>query len=137
MSRQNQAVLTLTVDGRDFGVWDKLDGGEIDSDETKYKPGGMGPAVSLGGAVEVGDLTVSRLYVLGRDTETIHWLVSRVGKGQCVLGRMSLDTDGNVWGTPGLVYSGVLKTVTPPPVDSESSDAALIEAVIAPGGTVA
>jgi hypothetical protein len=136
MSRQNQAAVTLTVDGVDLGVWDKLSGGEIDSDETKYKPGGMGPHVSLGGAVEVGDLTVSRLYVLGRDTEKIHWLISRVGKGDCVCARSSLDADGNAWGTPGLVYTGKLKTLTPPELDSESSDAALIELVISPTGTI-
>jgi len=136
MSRQNQAAITLTVDGRDMGVWDKLSGGEIDSEETKYKPGAMAPHVSLGGAVEVGDVTVSRLYVLGRDTETIHWLISRVGKGDCVLARPALDPDGNVWGTPGLVYSGKLKTLTPPELDSESSDPALIELVVAPNGTI-
>jgi hypothetical protein len=137
MSRQNQAAISLSVDGRDLGVWDKWAGGEVDSEETKYKPGAMAPHVSLGGAVEVGDVTLSRLYALGRDTDTIHWLISRVGKGSCVASRISLDTDGNAWGTPGLVYTGTLKTVTPPELDSESSDAALIEVVVAPVGTVA
>lgn len=125
----------MTVDGTALGVYDKLTGGEVDSEETKYKPGGMGASVSLGGSVEVGNLTISRLYVLNRDHDNIHWLLSRAGKGQVVISRQPLDVDGNAYGRP-LVYTGTLKTVTPPEVDSESSDAALIECEITPAGTV-
>lgn len=136
MSRQDQYAVTFTLDGRDLGVWDKLSGGEIDSEETKYKPGSMAPSVSLGGSTEVGNLTVSRLYVLNRDHDNIHWMISRAGKGNCVLSRQPLDADGNAYGRP-LVYTGKLKTVTPPEVDSESSDAALLECEVTPAGTVA
>ena len=136
MSRQDQYAVTLTVDGRDFGTWDMLKGGEIDSEELKFKPGGMASSVSLGGAVEVSNLKVSRLYSLSRDSTQIHWLISRVGKGDCVLNRQSLDVDANVYGPP-LVYTGKLKNVTPPEVDSTSSDAGLIELEITPAGTVA
>lgn len=135
MSRQDQYAVSMTVDGTPLGVYDKLTGGEIDSEETKYKPGGMGSAVSLGGSVEVGNLTISRLYVLNRDHDNIHWLLSRAGKGQVVVNRQPLDVDGNAYGRP-LVYTGTLKTVTPPEVDSESSDAALLECEITPAGTV-
>jgi hypothetical protein len=139
MSRQDQYAITLNVDGVDMGVWDKLSGGEIDSEESKYKPGGMGAHISLGGSVEVGNITVSRLYNLNRDHEGangIHWLISRVGKGNVTVNRQPLDVDGNAFGRP-LVYTGKLKTVTPPEVDSESADAALIECEITPAGTVA
>ena len=136
MSRQDQYAVTMTVDGQDFGIWDKLTGGEIDSEETKYKPGGMGASVSLGGSTEVGNLTISRLYLLARDHERIHWLIGRAGKGDVVINRQPLDVDGNAYGRP-LVYTGVLKTVTPPEVDSESSDAALLECEVTPAGTVA
>lgn len=128
--------MTFTVDGQDLGVWDKLTGGEVDSEETKYKPGGMAAPVTLGGSVEVGNLTISRLYVLNRDHDRVHWLISRVGKGSCVVNRQPLDVDGNAYGRP-LVYTGTLKTVTPPEVDSESSDAGLLECEITPAGTVA
>jgi hypothetical protein len=36
-----------------------------------------------------------------------------------------------------LVYRGTLKTVTPPEIDSESSDAAVLEIEVTPAGTVA
>jgi len=138
MSRQDQYAVTFNVDGRDLGVWDKLEGGEVDSEEAKYKPGAMGAHISLGGSVEVGNLTISRLYRLDRDHEGatgIHWLLSRVGKGNCTINRQPLDTDGNAFGRP-LVYTGKLKTVTPPDVDSESGDAAVLECEITPAGTV-
>jgi hypothetical protein len=136
MSRQDQYNTTMTVDGQDTGVWDKLTGGEVDSEEAKYRPGGMAAHVSLGGSVEVGNLTISRLYILNRDHDNMHWLLSRVGRGQVTINRQPLDVDSNAYGRP-LVYTGTLKTVTPPEVDSESSDAALIECEITPAGTVA
>lgn len=136
MSRQDQYAITLNVDEIDLGVWDKLEGGEIDSEELKYKPGSMGASVSLGGSTEVGTLTVSRLYVLNRDHDRIHWLISRVGKGAATVNRQPLDIDGNAYGRP-LVYTGKVKSVTPPEVDSEGSDAALLAIEITPAGTVA
>jgi hypothetical protein len=144
MSRQDQYNVSMTVDGYLTGTWDKLEGGEIDSEENKYRPGAMGAHVSLGGSVEVGNLTISRLYDLQRDhgavgskgnPGTIHWMIERTGKGQCVISRQPLDIDGNAFGDP-IVYSGTLKTVTPPEVDSESSDAGLLECEITPSGTV-
>src|SRR4051812_22890016 len=112
MSTQNQSLVTFTVDGEDFGVWDKLTGGEVDSETLKYKPGGMGNAITLGGSVEVGDVTISRLFAIGRDTETLHRLIGKVGKGNGVIARQALDPDGHVWGVGGLVYKGKIKTVT-------------------------
>jgi hypothetical protein len=134
--RQDQYDLKVSVDGQDLGTWDKFTGGEVDSDETTYKPGGMAPRISLGGSVNVGAVTVSRLFDLTRDEPLVHWLISRAGKGQAVVSKQPLDVDGNVNGRP-LVYSGKLKQVNPPEVDSESSDAALIELELTPAGTVA
>jgi hypothetical protein len=134
--RQDQYDVKVSVDGQDLGTWDKFTGGEVDSDETTYKPGGMAPRISLGGSVNVGAVTVSRLFDLTRDEPIVHWLISRAGKGQAVVSKQPLDVDGNVNGRP-LVYSGKLKQVNPPEVDSESSDAALIELEVTPAGTVA
>lgn len=135
MSRQDQYAVSVSIDGTDTGIWDKLSGGEIDSEETKYKPGGMATAVSLGGSVEVGNVTVSRLYVLPRDHAVIKTWINRVGKATVVVTKQSLDVDGNSFGSP-LVYQGTLKTVTPPEVDSESNDAALVELEVTCSGTV-
>jgi hypothetical protein len=136
MSRLDQADVKVTVDGVNLGTFDKLTGGEVDSEETTYKPGAMGARISLGGSVNVGAVTVSRLYDLDRDHSIIHWLISRAGKGEMVIVKPALDVDGNAYGKP-LTYRGKLKQVNPPDVDSESSDAALLELEMTPSGTVA
>jgi hypothetical protein len=134
--RKDQHRVTVIVDGKNLGVFDVLTGGETDSDELKYRPGGMAPVISLGGVVTVGQLIVSRIYKLQRDHLQVHWLLGRVGKGNVVVNKAVLDPDGNVFGKP-LVTKGVLKRVTPPEVDSNATgDAAIIELEITPAGVV-
>lgn len=110
----------------DYGIFDKMSGGEIDSDDNQYKPGAMGPPVSLGGPKSVGNVTVSRLYRLARDHDGVQQLIDAAGKSRMVVTKQPLDIDGNAYGRP-IVYKGILKRVSPPDVDSESSDAGLIE----------
>lgn len=136
MSRQDQYAVAVEIDGVYTGIWDKMSGGEIDSEETKYKPGGMLTEISLGGSTNMGNVTVSRLYDLNRDHLSVKAWMSRAGKAAVKVTKQPLDTDGNAFGAP-LVYAGKLKMVTPPEVDSESSDAALIELEISTAGTVA
>lgn len=135
MSRQNEYAVTVTIDGIDYGVYDKLSGGEVDSEELTYSPGAMAPKISLGGIPTVGQVVISRLYVLERDHLTVHTLMQAVGKADAVIKKQPLDSDRNAFGRP-LTYSGKLKRVSPPEHDSESTDAALIEIEITPAGTV-
>ena len=133
--RKDMFDVTVTVDGVKLGTWDVQTGGESDTDELTYKPGGMAPVVSLGGSITIGQVVISRLFDLQRDNPRIHWLLGRVGKGQVVVNKQPLDGDGNVYGK-ALVYKGVLKRVTPPEVDSTSTDAATVEMEITPAGSV-
>jgi len=135
VSRKDQYDTRVVIDGVNLGTWDVLTGGEIDSDELKYKPGGMAAEVSLGGTITTGQVVVSRLYRLQRDHPRIHWLIARVGKAKVVVNKQPLDPDGNAFGKP-LVYKGVLKRVLPPEVDSTSTDAATIEIEVTPHGAV-
>lgn len=133
--RQDQWSNTVTIDGRPMGVWDTLSGGESDSEETKYKPGGMQPEVSLGGSRSIGNLTLARL--LGReDWDFMRGLMNKTGVVGCIVSRQPLDGDGNPWGRP-LTYRGTLKTVTPGDTDSNSSDAQTWEIVVSTEGSVA
>ena len=134
--RKDMWRVKLVVDGKPLDdSWDVLTGGESDTDELTYKPGGMGATISLGGSVTIGQLVVSRYYDQPRDDAQLHWLLSRVGKGQVKLTKTALDANGNPWGK-ALVYTGTLKRVTPPEVDSTSTDAATIEMEITPAGSV-
>lgn len=110
----------------DLGIWDKKSGGDLDSTDTVYRPGAMGPQVSLGGPKTTSAITVSRLYRLERDHQHMARLWRAVGRGQMIVSQQPLDIEGNVFGKP-IVYSGKLKTVKAPPVDSEASGAAMLE----------
>lgn len=121
MSRSDQHLTTVVLDGRPLGVFDKITGGEVDSEESKYRPGGMGAQRSLGGPSSVGNVTVERLYELARDHDLARWAQTRAGRGRVTVSKQPLDTEGNPFGKP-LVYQGSLKTVTFPDGDSDSAD---------------
>lgn len=127
MSREDQYNITVTVAyggvPKDLGTFDSFDGGEVDSEETKYWPGGMGEQVSLGGRRSVGNVTVGRLYDLTRDHPLMGWLMGGVGKAEVTVTKTSMTIDEVGIAAP-LVYTGKLKTVTPPGHDSESNSAA-------------
>lgn len=136
MSRQDQYNVTVSVAGTNLGTFDKMTGGDFDSEETKYKPGAMAPQISLGGSQTVSNIVVSRLYVLERDHSIINWLKSQVGKGECVVSKQPLDINEHPFGSP-IVYQGKLKKVTPPPADSEATTTpGLIELEISTSGIV-
>jgi hypothetical protein len=134
MSREDQYNVTVSVaykvggvlQTKDLGTFDTFDGGEIDSEETKFHPGGLGQPVSLGGRRTVNNVTVGRLYDLSRDHPNAGWLAGGVGKADVVVVKTSIDVDGNAFGR-ALVYRGKLKQLTLPSHDSESSDAAIYE----------
>lgn len=109
-----------------YGTFDKMSGGGLSSGAASYSPGGMQPPVSLGGKKTTANVTVSRLYRLGRDHDVVQQLLNSVGKSNMVVTKQPLDIEGNVYGRP-IVYKGVLDRVTAPDVDSESSGAGLIE----------
>jgi hypothetical protein len=124
-TREDTHLLTLVVDGRDLGIWDKKEGGEIDSEENKYKPGGMAQEISLGGTRTIGNCTFSRLFDWARDDPIMPWLFPRVGNGRGALGVQMLDVTGAPRGRL-MTLGGTLKTMTPPDLDSTSNDPALV-----------
>jgi hypothetical protein len=112
----------------DLGVWDKRGGGAIDSEETRYNPGGMAPAVSLGGRKTVENVTVSRLYRIVRDhSRMTQRMINGVGRAEMIVKQQPMEITGGPSGLPQIVWKGTLKRVTVPEHDSESNDAALIE----------
>lgn len=121
MSRSDQYAVSVSIDGTPLGVFDTFGGGAVDSQETKYRPGAMSTEVSLGGTRTVGNVTVGRLYDLARDHDLVRWLMGRAGRGRATITKQPLDTDRNPFGRP-LVYTGKLKTVTPPDHDSNDSN---------------
>jgi hypothetical protein len=133
--RKDQWNVTVNVDGRKLGTFDVKTGGDTDTNELTYLPGAMMPAISLGGMVTVAAVVVHRLYSLERDQAIVHWLLERVGFAKCVVNQQPLDPDKNAWGKP-LVVKGTLKRVTVPEVDSNTTEASLLELEITPQGGI-
>lgn len=134
-TRQDQYNVTVSVNGNSYGTWDKMSGGDIDSEETKYNPGAMGASISLGGRKTVSNVTVQRLYDLQRDHALMPGLIAMVGKANMVVSKQPLDADGNAFGAP-IVYTGKLKMVQLPEHDSESNTAAMVSLEMSSAGTV-
>src|SRR5215831_18695795 len=122
-TRQDMFVVRLTVEGNSFGIWDKKTGGELDSDEVKYYPGGMNLPVTLGGKVTPGNLTLQRLYDRLDDHDRINDLFNAVGRGKVSVSQRPMDLNGDGYGKP-VIWTGKLKRVLVPDVDSESTTAA-------------
>lgn len=133
-AKVDQFLVSATVDGRDMGIWDTKEGGETDSEETRYRPGG-GPEESLGGSTTVTQVTATRMFRRGRDDTALRYLRSKAGHGEVILKVITKDADGNPW-ADGETYRGVLKRVSPPTVDSNSNDVAMVTMEMTPGSTV-
>ena len=132
-TRQDTHRITVSIEhptsGQlvNYGVFDKWTGGAADSDDQRYYPGGMAPQISLGGRKMTDNVTISRLYRLERDHPVMQQLFDSRGLPSTIQ-RVPLDIQGQAGGKP-IVYQGRLKTVTPPPLDSEQSGPALLELV--------
>jgi hypothetical protein len=130
-TRQDTFLLNVKVTtpagAINLGAFDKKSGGELDSDEVTYYPGGMVPRISLGGRVTPGNVTLQRIYDRFDDHAKIGALLNAVGKGTVTVTQRPMDIDGNVFGQTGIQWIGVLKRVQVPDVDSEATSAALLE----------
>lgn len=132
--REDTYEVSLTIDGVNFGIWDGISGGAINSAELKFRPGGMRPQRSLGGSKTVENVTLKRL----NDEEVMAMmpaLEDKVGNGACVASKQLLTPKGAPIGSP-LVYTGTLQSVNPPDHDSESDDAGMLEIEISTDGNV-
>jgi hypothetical protein len=135
MTRMDQALITATVDGVPLGVFDKRTGGDTDSEESKYRPGGLGMQVALGGKTIITNVIIDRLYDLERDHELARRLRTRVGVALASVSEQPLDRDRNPWGRP-IVWHGILKMVQTPERDSETNGPALFHIEISTEGNV-
>lgn len=110
-----------------LGIWDKKTGGDLDSDEVKYYPGNMGVVQSLGGRLVPNNLTIQRIFDRVDDSGEINRLLNGVGQARMTVTQRPLNIDGSKVGAKRVIWTGVLKRVLIPDVDSEATSAALIE----------
>ena len=119
---QNQAVISLSVDGRQVPFkFQKRSGGKYSTAGSKTPPGGVEPMVAHGGIREREDLTTEWELVPSRDLAFIKWLKTRVSKGDIRGEEHLLDKEGNVLDVLD-EFAGVLTEFDPGPYDATSSD---------------
>lgn len=135
-TREDTWRVNVTVGDRPLGVFDSFSGGEIDSEEAKYPPGGMAAEISLGGRRTIGNVTVGKYLDRATDWPLVKWLASQVGAARVTIGLTPLAFDASSGGEP-LVYGGTLKTVTVPDIDSAGNDVAKLELECTMDGAVA
>ena len=123
--RADTWLVTVNVAGRNLGIWDTLSGPETDSEESRFRPGGMNDEVSLGGRQTLGNAVLSRLHDEWLATQT-KWLRSQCGMARGTIGRVPLNAFKQQAGPPEY-YGGTLKRVSPPDHDSMGGDAAMVE----------
>lgn len=134
-STTNMVAISATIDGTDTGIWDKISGRTVDSEETKYRPGNMGQQIAIGGQKTIENITMSRIFDSVRDQGLARLLMGKVGRAKCTIKEQPLDVNGAAWGNP-YVFTGRLKSVKLPDRDSEGTDAALWEIEISTDANV-
>ncbi len=132
MSREDQYDVSVTLIDPANGTrhkldrFDKMAGGAVESETTSYREGGMSTKRSLGGTSSTSNVTAQRLYKHSRDHVLMPMLWSAAGKWGMEVVKQPLDINGVIFGSP-ITYKGTLINVSAPDVDSESTDAALLE----------
>lgn len=135
--RQDQWLNTLTIAGKNYGVWDTLAGGDIAFSENKYKKGGMKPEKTLGGTKTVNNVTLGRLLDIedADDWDLLKGLMVLEENTPATISRQPLDADGNPFGKP-LGYTGLVLQAMPGDTDANQEGPQVWSVVISTDGTV-
>lgn len=125
-------LVTATINGRSWGVFDTHSGGGETADVTKYRPGGLAPQITFPSLSEFDDLTVTRYWDSSRDGALLRSVRGKVGSLSMTVTIQALAKDGSpLAGSENRrTYSGTLSGVTEPESDSTSGDAATFELVM-------
>ena len=128
--RSDQAAIHVTVAGvpLDNVVWDTMEGGDNVAEDVAYLPGGMAPQINLGGLPKRGDITVTRIWSDAL-VRVYKQLDQASGQAGVTVTYTVLDASGQSTGS-SVTYTGVLKSVTRPNYDSNTSSEAKLQLVI-------
>ena len=128
--RSDMFQLQVSVAGVNIDTisWDSVEGGELQSDDTSFNPGGMQPQIALGGKRSRSAMTVKRIWsdaLLGSYVA----LDNVAGNAPVTISVQTLSASKQPVGSP-LVYTGILQTCTRPGFDSSSSSVVYLQLVV-------
>jgi hypothetical protein len=127
---EQQWLATLSVDGTDYGIFDKFTGGDVTSSVVKHRPGGMGPEITYLSLPVYSDVTLTKVYESHRDHDRVADLHAMVGRVLATVSLQPLGDDGHPFGKVRS-YSGRLIGVKDGGTDSNSNAARMFEVDIA------
>lgn len=107
--------------------WQTLSGGDKTSEDTKTRPGGQEPQVSLGGPTTRSDVTVTRLHGTTIHPYIIQW--EQAINAPMWVSYTPLDANANPAG-PTIAIHGILKGVTQNEMDSDNQGKKTISLVM-------
>jgi|GEM_PF-3748896 len=133
----NQASCTLTVNGREYSfVFNKRDGGMVDSEESKTFPGGGRKQRAHLGQATVENVTLTGEMVPDRDHEEIIALKALIGfEPEASVVENAIDANGVAYRVLN-TWTGLLKSVNTGNYDAGSSDPREFEVEISTHGEV-
>jgi len=126
--RADMADIRVKLDDRpQGGMWATYEGGALEADDQKTRPGGMQRQIAIGGPTSRGDVTVTTQFTdgiakLAKDFE------NRSGRGKLSISVTFLDPDGVATG-PSFTRSGIVKSVQIPDVDVNTGDVAFLTVI--------
>jgi hypothetical protein len=127
--RADMADIRVSLDGiPQGGMWATYEGGALEADDQKTRPGGMTRQLAIGGPTSRGDVTVTTQFTDGiakiaKDFE------GRSGRGKLDITVTYMDTDGGTLGKPSFTRSGIVKSVQIPDVDVNTGDVAFLTVI--------
>lgn len=135
-NRQDNVRITAEVDGvGDLGTFEDRAGGASDSAAVTYQLGGMGGRVALGGAKEVTNVTIKRIYD-DKARTYVSKLRGLTGRGRMTIKEVPLDDEGVAIDTAMEVFRGILKSVHVADRKSDAAAAAEIDLEMVVDGPV-
>jgi hypothetical protein len=127
--RADMADIKVSVDGVQIGgMWATYEGGALEADDQKTRPGGMARQVAIGGPTSRNDITVSTQF-----TDSIavkaKALENRSGRGSLKISVVFKDPNGTNNNDHSFTRTGVVKSVQIPDLDVNTGDVGFLTLV--------
>lgn len=123
---EQQWLVSLNVNGVDYGVFDKFSGGDVTSSPVKNRPGGMGDEITYTALPVYSDIVITKVYETQKDHARVGLLKTLVGRAVATVTLQPLDDSGIPWGSP-TVFNGRLAAVKTGQTDSNSNSPRMVE----------
>jgi hypothetical protein len=127
--RQDMAAIYVTINGSKFGdTWAEAEGGDLEADDAKTRPGAMGREVSVGGPVSRSDVT-ARIQLSDVTVGWLKFLEALAGNGDMQVRYAYMNRDRTV-SNQTHTMKGTVKTVKRPDIKSDQNDVGMIEVIM-------